>query len=860
MKKSNFKVWLSLGLFVLLLLFYTQGIHRWITMPSTLASFLLDMLVFLVLAYLFYMILESYLQAPTRQIESKLDRLDLVQILEKSLIPSADALKKLDLHSQIVGVINHLQEKVIELRDSKAYSETLMKTLQVAIVILDPNLAPIYINDHGLKLFGLNKKDIPRLKLADFVDRRFTAEIAIELKKSNNIANKDYTFELKSGQQLHTSISLVQILDVSNKPKEYIIVISDVTRQKKAEENLQNQISFSQKIFKSIPDIIIITDKDLDVIFTNKKALEMLNLPSVLGRKLGTILSPEALEDGFDKFVRNLIQSADNIKQINVLNPFIQKENYVDLVIEPLKSEEKIIGTIILIKDVTEWRNLTQKLKNLQEFTDKLINASPFAIIAINEENNISLWNQNAERIFRIPFQKAIHRDLYEISSIFINYKDVINEVKVLNKTVSITDTILKPTEDEAVTCNLVFYPIQWEGKNVVVNIEDVSEIKKLEDSLTQAHKMESLGMLTSSIIHDFNNVLSGILGYASLLDKIIYADPKLKKYVSYIISSGEKAASMIRQILEFSKKKLIRAEVIDLNELIDESLVFLQMNLKTITVLKEYTKEKMPIKVDRTKITQILINLIINAKEALMHRPKPEICIQTETKKVAFHSTLLDGHYAVFRIIDNGHGIKEENLEKIFEPFFTTKQKVKGTGIGLATVKEIIEDYSGVVEVESQFDEGSTFTIFLPLHQEVPAEIPELVEIEKETRLSGTVLLIDDEEVIREIGMDMLQTLGLECLTAGNGDDGIQIFKERKDKIDAVILDVEMPGTPGDKVYETLLEIQPDVKILLASGYGKDYLEANVFKEKIEFFMPKPFQLKQLAHKLGQILSHTDV
>ena len=134
------------------------------------------------------------------------------------------------------------------------------------------------------------------------------------------------------------------------------------------------------------------------------------------------------------------------------------------------------------------------------------------------------------------------------------------------------------------------------------------------------------------------------------------------------------------------------------------------------------------------------------------------------------------------------------------------------------------------------------------------------LIQEEQETSLSGTVLLIDDEEVIREIGTDMLQTLGLECLTAGNGDEGIQIFKERMDKIDAVILDVEMPGTPGDQVFETLLSIKPDVKILLASGYGKDYLEANVFKEKIEFFMPKPFQLKQLANKLGQILSHTDV
>jgi CheY-like chemotaxis protein len=283
-------------------------------------------------------------------------------------------------------------------------------------------------------------------------------------------------------------------------------------------------------------------------------------------------------------------------------------------------------------------------------------------------------------------------------------------------------------------------------------------------------------------------------------------------------------------------------------------------MNLKTITLDIQLCQNQILLQADKTKISQILINLIINAKDAMENSPRPKIGIKTSLVDIANQNNLLDGHYVRIQINDNGCGINRENLNKIFEPFFTTKGRGRGTGLGLAIVKEIIKDYNGQIEVESEIDRGTKFTILLPVFEKEMHQAMVREEAEPVTALEGLVLFIDDEEVVREIGSEMLKTIGLTCLTASDGTKGIEIFKQNFDKIKLVILDIEMPGISGEKVFHILKELKPDVKILIASGYGKEYLETDIFKSKINHFIPKPFKIEQLSYQVNKLINDSHV
>ncbi|MCK4837121.1 MAG: response regulator, partial [Candidatus Aminicenantes bacterium] len=377
----------------------------------------------------------------------------------------------------------------------------------------------------------------------------------------------------------------------------------------------------------------------------------------------------------------------------------------------------------------------------------------------------------------------------------------------------------------------------------------------ELEDSLLQAQKMESLGLLTSGIIHDFNNILSGIIGYAALLDKKFQSDSEVKKYTSNIIDYSERASGMIRQILGFSKKRLSKKEVLDINQVIEGLLNFLKVGLKNIKIEKRFSREKIQLLADKTKLSQVIINLMINAREALEQCSDPTIIVTTDEVFIKGREDILDGVYAKIDISDNGQGIKKENLDKIFEPFFSTKDKEKSTGIGLATVKDIVRDFHGKITVKSEYKRGTTFSILIPAVKEEVFESSEEIKKKLETTIEGAVLLVDDEKVIREIGGEMLETLGIKCFTAAEGNEAVDIFKEKQDEISLVILDIEMPGYSGDRVAKKLKKINPEVRILFSSGYTRDYLESKVFKEKIEHFIPKPFNLNQLSEKLDRLM-----
>lgn len=766
------------------------------------------------------------------------------------------------LRSSLATAAGRLQAQAASGGEARQTLDALMRTAPALIVVLDARLRPTFINDAGLRRFQIGPEEVPALRAGDFFERAFRRQATAELKANDSLSERETTLTLRSGEKIDVSLSLARLRDGQGRAGGFLAVITDISKRRKAELDLKNQILFSRQIFQSIPEMILIVDRRLRVTFINKQARDLIRAGSggVIGQNINSILANNSLESGFDELVRSVLEGGASVHRINTLNPLLEEENYVDLIVEPLKSGDRVIGGIIMLRDISEWRSLTAQLRSLQGFLQKLINASPYAVISLNEHGLITTWNSAAERILGVPFAGAFGKNLFALRPLFEKYRDAIKEVMILKKTLYLNDEQVFIGEEDFKVANFTFYPVTAEPSGVVIHMEDVSALKQLESSLIHAQKMESLGLLTSHIIHDFNNLLSGIMGYASLLEKKIADNPKVQKYVSTIITSSERASTLINQLLNYSRKKMAEKEILNVNDLIKESLDFLAMNLKSINLDIQLYQSQILLQADKTKISQVLINLLVNARDALESVERPIIRLRTDRVEISDQGDLLDGQYALIEIGDNGGGISPENQKKIFEPFFTTKGQGRGTGLGLAIVREIVRDYNGHIELRSQLGQGTMFTILLPVFEQTLAQPTPRAEAAAVTPLEGLVLLIDDEEVVREIGSDMLKTMGLKCLTAVDGNEGIELFRKFAAEIALVILDVEMPGLSGEKVFLRLRELNPDVKILIASGYGRDYLESEVFKGKIPHFMPKPFKTEQLSYQVNRLLRGEDV
>ncbi len=392
--------------------------------------------------------------------------------------------------------------------------------------------------------------------------------------------------------------------------------------------------------------------------------------------------------------------------------------------------------------------------------------------------------------------------------------------------------------------------------------VRDVSERKKaekekrkLENQLQQAQKMESIGTLAGGIAHDFNNILMGIQGNASLmLLKIDSAHPnheKIKNIEQYVQNGTE----LTKQLLGFARRGKYLVKATDLNEIIEKSCQLFARTKKEIRVHTELGDDIWTAEVDRGQIEQVLLNLYVNAGQAMPEGG--DLHIQTENirldRSYVKPYRIEPGKYVKILVSDTGVGIDRETQERIFEPFFTTKEMGRGTGLGLASVYGIIKSHGGYINVYSEKDQGTTFTVYLPASGKDAVRDPETAtEIVKG---SGTILLIDDEKMIIEVGRELLKELGYDVLVAASGSEAVEVFQSRHKEIDLVIMDMIMPGMGGGETFDRLKEIDPQVRVLLSSGYSVNGQATKILRRGCDGFIQKPFNMHQLAEKVQKIM-----
>ncbi len=387
---------------------------------------------------------------------------------------------------------------------------------------------------------------------------------------------------------------------------------------------------------------------------------------------------------------------------------------------------------------------------------------------------------------------------------------------------------------------------------------KETAEKKKLEEMLLHSQKMEAIGQLAGGIAHDFNNMLSAIIGFGGLINMNMSDDDPNRTYLKEILAAGERASHLTQGLLTFSRKQIINPKPVSLNEIIRSIEKLLRRIIREDIELKTILADRdLTVMADPGQIEQVLINLTTNARDAMPHGGILTIStelIRLDNEFIKTHGYGETGQYALISVSDTGMGMDEKTKERIFEPFFTTKELGKGTGLGLAIVYGIIKQHNGYINCYSEPCKGTTFRIYMPLispefEKIQPTAVPEL------KGGSETVLVAEDDAVIRKLTRSVLERFGYKVIEAFDGEDAIRKFMDNKDKIHILLFDVIMPKKNGKEAYEEIKKIRPDIKSIFISGYTADIIHEKGILDEGMNFISKPVSPKDILRKVREVL-----
>lgn len=390
---------------------------------------------------------------------------------------------------------------------------------------------------------------------------------------------------------------------------------------------------------------------------------------------------------------------------------------------------------------------------------------------------------------------------------------------------------------------------------------EDITERKSLEDQLRQAQKMEAIGQLAGGIAHDFNNILTGIIGFGTLIGLKMNKDDPQRENLNHVLAGAERAANLTKSLLAFSRKQVIKLQAVDLNDIITKIGKFIKPIIgEDIELTILFKQDKLVVKADSGQIEQVLLNLATNARDAMPDGG--QLSIVTEQTGLAqdfinIYGYGKPGDYALITIRDSGCGMDGTTLKKLFEPFFTTKEVGKGTGLGLSIVYGIIKQHNGFVNVQSEQGKGTAFFIYLPLIKSESMEKTHSVD-EITGSCSGTILLADDDHAVRRMTEEVLGSMGYTVITATDGQDAVTKFSQNRDRVELVVLDIIMPVMNGCEACEQIKKIRPDMTCIFMSGYPADFISAKGELAMDAEVIEKPFSpwvlVKKIQEALGQV------
>jgi two-component system, cell cycle sensor histidine kinase and response regulator CckA len=628
---------------------------------------------------------------------------------------------------------------------------------------------------------------------------------------------------------------------------------------RQAEESLRESEEKYRNLFEYSNDCIFLHDPDGGIIDANRKALEELGFSKseIQSKNLRSLHPPEVSE--------TIDTGLEQVKQRGFANfevPFVKRGGEI-FHAEVSSSLFAIGGRQVIqkiVRNITERKLMEKELKQTKEYLENVIENAVDAIGIVERQGRFILWNKRAAELFGYSTEEMKGR---HYSSLYADERT--------------RDDVLTLLREEGVVRQFEISMLRKDGNempmelsmNVLKNDEgetigslclarDLTEKKMLEAQLLHATKMEAVGTLAGGIAHDFNNLLQAIQGYADLLlfDKK-ESEPEYRE-LKEINRAAQRGAELTKQLLTFSRKVDAKLRPINLNLEVKQIVGLLERTIpKMVAIEVQLEKDLKRVNADPTQMEQTIINLAVNAKDAMPEGGK--LIIETGNRFLSeeycrLRPDLKPGPYVLLTITDTGHGMDRETLQHIFDPFFSTKEVGKGTGLGLAMVYGIVKNHGGHIECISEPGQGSRFEIYLPA-LEFTTDAGVTFQSKAPRGGRETILLVDDEESVREVGVSILKRFGYTVLTAADGEAALDTYLRERDRIDLVILDLIMPGMGGRRCLDRLLEIDPQVRVIISSGHFTEGAAINPVEMGAKSFMRKPYQAHVMLETVSQVL-----
>ena len=704
-----------------------------------------------------------------------------------------------------------------------------------------------------------------RLSVQEFKVRFYIAFMLV-------IVTSFFFERLKKGYQLELMKNQQTLKESENRYREAFEQLEDEMKERRrAEENLRKSEERFREMAEHIREAFWLYDWEKRKVIYISPAYEV-----IWGRSIEDLykrdnewdesVHPDDLEYARDSFERIIQTGGGEQREYRIVHPDGSVRWVSDRGFAIKNKAGQVVRIAGIAEDITDRKQSEVALRESEERFRELAELMPETVFEVDLEGKLTFVNRNAFNNFGYTQQdlkkglknfdmiipKDRERAQDNVTKILTGEKSGINEYTALRKDGSTFPVMIHSA------------PIFKEGKPVglrgfMVDITDrkkaEEERRKLEVQFLQAQRFEALGTLAGGIAHDFNNLLMNIQGNTSLMLFEIEGTHPFFEPLKKIEKQVKSGAQLTRQMLGYARKGKFNVKSVDLNQIVDESADTFGRTRKEITIYREFDNDLFPVEADQGQIEQVLLNLYVNAADAMPGGGKLILKTKNETHLniKSNHYDPRPGKYVQLTITDSGTGIDNQTLERIFDPFFTTKGMGRGTGLGLASVYGIIKSHDGYIDVTSEKGHGTTFTIFLPASEKDVEGTADTAA--KLIKGSGTLLVVDDEELVLKVGVNMLEKLGYTVLGAKNGTEAVDIFKANKDKIQMVILDIIMPDMGGGEVYDKIKAINPEVKVLLSSGYSVDGQAIELLERGCDGFMQKPFTMEELSGKITQIM-----
>lgn len=656
-------------------------------------------------------------------------------------------------------------------------------------------------------------------------------------------------------------LHLSPLRDPRGVPHHIVAFAYDVTNRRRVEDSLRESEARYRALIEGSPDAMFLVEDGL-FRFVNRPFCAMFGVSSAdVVHRIGP-LALCAEEDRVrvarylsDRLARANAPEAIVFRGVRSDGQGIECELRANRVL--LGGRPILMGTI---RDVTHERRMEDTLR----FQAELLECVHDAVIATDWEGRVLYCNRAAEGLYGWRSAEVMGRRLQDLVALegpvdFSKIRTALAQQgrwrgELRHRTAEgrllWLDATLSVTRTEG-----------GEAAGIVGVYRDVTEQKRLEEQLIQAQKMESLGTLAGGIAHDFNNILGSIIGYLGLMKEDLPQDSPLLHYFELVERSALRASELTRQLLGFARRGKFTVERIQLARLCEEVLALFRSTLREQIELQTHFADGLPeVEGDPSQIQQVLLNLCMNAKDAM---PSGGVLRVELQEALATDPRTSEGgelrHYVVLTVKDTGVGMDEHVRSRIFEPFFTTKEPGKGTGLGMAMVYGIVRNHGGFIDVQSEVGKGTTVRVYLPVANAQTAEEKEMSSGTTEGS-SELILVVDDEEPLCNLLRDVLIRRGYRVLVARSGEEAIELYQRWRDEVDLVILDMIMPGMSGQETFDAILALNPNARVLLSSGYTQEGAAGEILRKGARGFLQKPYLITELTAKVREVLDQEDV